>query len=142
MKSLKEMWTNASTAKATEVSTTSKKARKGFVGALAAVLALVAATAPTFAANDALNNIATTIKGTFEDIYSAVMLVSTVIAISLIAVCLVLRMVSKNPRTAEEATAWIKRIAITWLLLMLLSVFLNYGLNLVTNSGANTTTPW
>lgn len=137
MKSLKEKMTKASVDKAT-----SAKQNKIVAGVLAGVAAVSAVTVGVHATQTALTNIANSIQQTFAEIYSAVIMVSSVIAIALIAVCLILRMISKNPRTAEEATSWIKRIAITWLCLMMLSVFLQYGLQLVTNSGANTSTPW
>ena len=131
---MKKLWTKLS-------AKTDKAPSKGVKAYYAAVAAVLVGLG-TISQVSALNNIAKTFKNTFSEIYSAVMIVASVIAVSLIAVCLLLRMLSKNPRTAEEATSWIKRIAITWLCLMLLNLFFKYGLTIVSGSGANTSTPW
>ena len=131
---MKKLWTKLS-------AKTDKAPSKG-VKAYYAAVAAVAVALVSMTNVSALNNIAKTFKNTFSEIYSAVMVVASVIAVSLIAVCLLLRMLSKNPRTAEEATSWIKRIAITWLCLMLLNLFFKYGLSIVGGSGANTQKPW
>ena len=131
---MKKLWTKLSA----KTDKAPSKGVKAYYAAVAATMALIFTVAPVAA----LNNIANTFKNTFSEIYSAVMIVASVIAVSLIAVCLLLRMISKNPRTAEEATSWIKRIAITWLCLMLLNLFFKYGLTIISGSGANTTTPW
>lgn len=131
---MKKLWTKLS-------AKTDKAPSKGVKAYYAAVAAVLVGLG-TISQVSALNNIAKTFKNTFSEIYSAVMVVASVIAVSLIAVCLLLRMLSKNPRTAEEATSWIKRIAITWLCLMLLNLFFKYGLSIVKGSGANTKKPW
>lgn len=138
---MKNLWTKLSAktnAKSVE-KTSSKGVKAYYAGVSAAAMALVVTMTTQVSA---ISDIADSVKSLFSDIYGAVITVATVIAIALISVCLVLRMISKNPRTAEEATSWIKRIAITWLCLMLLSLFLNYGLEIVTNTGANTENPW
>lgn len=94
------------------------------------------------AVGKSLEGITKAINTLMADVYAAIMVIGTVLAITMISICLIIRMLSKNPRAADEATAWIKRIAISWLLLMLLSVFLEYGLQIVHNSGAKTEDIW
>jgi putative copper export protein len=133
---MKNLWTKLNKS---DVEKTSSKGIKAYYAVLAAALVLVGT---MFTQVSALSNIAETFRNTFSEIYSVLMSVVTIIAVVLVAICLLLRMVSKNPRTAEEATSWIKRIIITWLCLMLLSLFLQYGLSIVDNSGADTVDPW
>lgn len=119
-------------------------------GRTAAIVATVSAGATALAltvqnqvyANAGISSISNAFTDAFKAIYSEIITVSTILACVFIAICLLMRMVSKNPRAVEEATSWIKRIVITWLCLMLLSLFVNYGLDIVKESGANTSDPW
>ena len=108
---------------------------RGYYAGLAAVGAVAAASSPLFA----LQNIFSKVSSSLKNVYTQIMGISSVIAITFIAICLILRMVSKNQRTVEEATSWAKRITITWLVLNLLSFFLAYGREL-TQGG--TVTNW
>ena len=47
-----------------------------------------------------------------KDIYGQVVAISTVVAVTVAAIALVVRMVSRNQRAVDEATAWLKRIVI------------------------------
>ena len=42
------------------------------------------------------------------------------------AVALVIRMVSRNQKAVDEATAWLKRIVITWIILNSLGLIVAY----------------
>lgn len=96
---------------------------KSYYAGLAALSAVVAASSPLFA----LDNIFGKVSSSLKNVYGKIMGISSVVAITFIAVCLIIRMVSKNQRSVEEATSWAKRITITWLILNLLSFFLAYG---------------
>ena len=108
---------------------------KGYYAGLAALGAVVAASSPLFALNNIFNKVSSSLK----NVYTQIMTISSVVAITFIAICLIIRMVSKNQRSVEEATSWAKRIVITWLILNLLSFFLAYGREL-TQGG--TVTNW
>jgi len=128
-----------------ERATSTKGSVKGFYAAstCGALAVIGAAAAPAvFASGDGLNTIVEKFSEVFSEIYGAVIAVATIVATVLIAICLLLRMISKNPKTAEESTTWIKRIIITWFCLMLLSLFVKFGLDIISGSGANTATPW
>ena len=96
---------------------------KGYYSALAAVGAVAAATSPLFAIGDIFDKVSDSLKSVYKEIIT----ISSVVAITFIAICLIIRMVSKNQRSVEEATSWAKRIALTWLILNLLSYVLAYG---------------
>lgn len=96
---------------------------KGYYSALAAVGAVAAASAPVFAIEDIFDKV----SGSLKSVYKEIIAISSVVAITFIAICLIIRMVSKNQRSVEEATSWAKRIALTWLILNLLSYVLAYG---------------
>ena len=89
-----------------------------------------------------INGFLTTIKTALEAIYGGMLAVVTVIAVVICGWCFMVKMFSKNPRSIDEASQWMKRVCIAWLGFMLLSVFVKIGLDIVTDSGANTATPW
>ena len=140
MNTLKNKWVSLKAATVENAAET-KKSVKGFnalVAGSACALAAMAAVPSAFA----LSGIVSSFSSTFVEIYSAVITISTIVAVVLIAICLLLRMLSKNPKTADEATSWIKRIVIAWFCLMLLSVFLKYATSVVSTAGADTSSPW
>ena len=52
-----------------------------------------------------------------KDVYGQIVGISTIVAVTVAAIALVVRMVSRNQRAVDEATSWLKRIVITWLVL-------------------------
>ena len=52
-----------------------------------------------------------------KDVYGEIVAISTIVAVTVAAIALVVRMVSRNQRAVDEATSWLKRIVITWLVL-------------------------
>ena len=83
---------------------------------------LVFSTISAFAADDIWTQFSTLMK----DIYGKVLGVSTIIAVTAAAVALVVRMVSRNQRAVDEATSWLKRIVITWVVLNSLGFIVAY----------------
>lgn len=61
-----------------------------------------------------------------RDVYGQVVGISTIVAVTVAAIALVVRMVSRNQRAVDEATAWLKRIVITWLILNSLGFVVAY----------------
>ena len=61
-----------------------------------------------------------------RDIYGQIVGISTIVAVTVAAIALVVRMVSRNQRAVDEATAWVKRIVITWLILNMLGFIVAY----------------
>ena len=52
--------------------------------------------------------------------------ISTIVAVTVAAVALIVRMVSRNQRAVDEATSWLKRIVITWIVLNSLGFIVAY----------------
>lgn len=122
MKFLEKLNTKANNA-VVEKEKSASGAVKAYYAGLAAVGAMAVSASPLFA----LNNIFTKVSSSLKNIYNQVFMISTVVAVTFVAICLIIRMVSKNQRSVEEATSWAKRIVITWLILNLLSYFVAYG---------------
>jgi len=61
-----------------------------------------------------------------RDFYGRIVTISTIVAVTAAAVALVVRMVSRNQRAVDEATSWIKRIVITWIILNSLGFIVAY----------------
>ena len=89
-----------------------------------------------------IQSLLNTIQAALEQIYTGLLAIVTILAVVICAWCFCVKMFSKNPRSIDEANQWMKRVAIAWLGFMLLSVFVKIGLDIVTDSQANTTTPW
>ena len=67
-----------------------------------------------------------------QDIYGQIVGISTIVAVTMAVVALIVRMVSRNQRAVDEATTWLKRIVITWVVLNSLGFFVAYVQPLIT----------
>lgn len=61
-----------------------------------------------------------------KDVYGQIVTISTIVAVTVAAIALVVRMVSRNQRAVDEATSWLKRIVITWIVLNSLGFVVAY----------------
>ena len=61
-----------------------------------------------------------------KDFYGQLIAISTIVAVTMAAIALIVRMVSRNQRAVDEATAWLKRIVITWIVLNSLGFIVAY----------------
>ena len=61
-----------------------------------------------------------------RDIYVQLAGISTIVAVTAAAVALLVRMISRNQRAVDEATSWIKRIVVAWIVLNSLGVVVAY----------------
>lgn len=61
-----------------------------------------------------------------KDIYGKLVAISTIVAVTVAATALIVRMVSRNQRAVDEATNWLKRIVVTWLILNSLGFIVAY----------------
>lgn len=50
-----------------------------------------------------------------KDVYGQLVTISTIVAVTAAAIALLVRMISRNQRSVDEATSWLKRIVITWI---------------------------
>ena len=58
-----------------------------------------------------------------KDIYGQLVGISTIVAVTAAAIALLVRMISRNQR---EATSWLKRIVVTWIVLNSLGFIVAY----------------
>lgn len=61
-----------------------------------------------------------------KDVYGKLVAISTIVAVTVAAIALIVRMVSRNQRAVDEATSWLKRIVITWIVLNSLGFVVAY----------------
>ena len=58
-----------------------------------------------------------------RDIYGQLVGISTIVAVTVAAIALLVRMVSRNQRAVDEATSWLKRVVVTWIILNTLRLY-------------------
>lgn len=103
----------------------------GYWTVISAVSALMISVMPVWAADKTIN-IWDRFSAIMRDFYSQILAISTIVAVTMAAVALVVRMVSRNQRAVDEATAWLKRIVITWIILNSLGLIVAYLQPLIT----------
>lgn len=77
---------------------------------------------PVLAADD----VWTKFSNIMKDIYGKLLGVSTIVAVTAAAVALLIRMISRNQRAVDEASSWLKRILVTWVVLNTLGFIVAY----------------
>mgnify|MGYP005799780007 CR=1 FL=1 len=60
------------------------------------------------------------------DVYGELVGISTIVAVTAAAVALLVRMISRNEWAVAEATSWLKRIVVTWIVLNTLGFVVAY----------------
>lgn len=70
-----------------------------------------------------------------QDVYAQIVAISTIVAVTVAAVALLVRMISRNQRAVDEATSWLKRIVITWIILNSLGFIVAYLQPLIAGGG-------
>ena len=60
------------------------------------------------------------------DVYGQLVGISTIVAVTAASVALLVRMISRNERAVAEATSWLKRIVVTWIVLNTLGFAVAY----------------
>lgn len=61
-----------------------------------------------------------------KDVYSQLVGISTIVAVTAASIALLVRMISRNQRAVDEATSWLKRIVVTWIVLNSLGFIVAY----------------
>ena len=97
---------------------------------VAVVLALLVCIQPTFAAET--ETIWDRFSTIMRDFYGKIVAISTIVAVTMAAIALIVRMISRNQKAVDEATAWLKRIVITWIILNSLGFIVAYLQPLIT----------
>ena len=81
---------------------------------------------PVLANNTGTNTIWTRFSTILKDVYGQVVAISTIVAVTVAAIALLIRMISRNQRAVDEATNWLKRIVVTWIILNSLGFVVAY----------------
>ena len=97
---------------------------------VAVMLALLVCIQPAFAAET--ETIWDRFSTIMRDFYGKIVAISTIVAVTMAAVALIVRMISRNQKAVDEATAWLKRIVITWIILNSLGFIVAYLQPLIT----------
>lgn len=91
---------------------------------IAVVIALMLCIQPTHAAEP--ETIWERFSTIMRDFYDKILAISTLVAVVMSAVALIVRMTSRNQKAVDEATAWLKRILISWIILNTLGLIVAY----------------
>ena len=88
-------------------------------GAAVACYMAVLTAQPAFAASagDGGDTIWSRFSTIINDVYGELVGISTIVGVTAAAVALLVRMISRNERAVSEATSWLKRIVVTWVVL-------------------------
>lgn len=108
----------------------------GYWSLVAMFASLMLSITPVFAAD---NTIWTQISNAVKDVYGQILGISTLIAVTAAAIALIVRMISRNQRAVDEATSWLKRIVITWIILNTLGFIIAYLQGFMTGGQYNFT---
>ena len=101
----------------TEKLTLKERAVRGYWSIVGIAGALILSLQPVLA-DDIWSRFSTIMK----DVYGELVGISTIVAV----VALLIRMISRNQRAVDEATSWLKRIIVTWLVLNTLGFAVAY----------------
>lgn len=72
------------------------------------------------------DNIFDRIQSIVADIYGQLVAISTIVAVTVASIALIVRMISRNQRAVDEATSWLKRIVVAWIVLNSLGFIVAY----------------
>lgn len=95
-------------------------------GVFLSSMVFFASTQPIFAGAGGGVNVWTKANEIMKDVYSQILLISTVAAIVTASVALLMMNFSRSGRTVDESRAWLKRICITWAVLNGLGFIMAY----------------
>lgn len=118
-----------------EKSETVDSSVKGYYATLGGIGTVALST--SFVCADALGDMFNKFGDTFNDIYKNILGISTIAAVVVVAVALIIKMFTKDERAAAQCNSWIKRTCMTWLILNALKLVVDYGKDLT--SGQNYT---
>lgn len=101
--------------------TLKERITKGYWSLVAMFSALILALQPIMA-ESIFDRFSTIMK----DVYGELVGISTIVGVTAAAVALLVRMISRNQRAVDEASSWLKRIIVTWIVLNTLGFAVAY----------------
>ena len=105
----------------TEKRTCKERAVQAYWSVVGIAGALILSLQPVLA-----DDIWTRFSAIMKDVYGELVGISTIVAVTAASVALLIRMISRNQRAVDEATSWLKRIIVTWLVLNTLGFAVAY----------------
>lgn len=110
------------------ISTVLKATYYSFVGSMGAMMAMMMTAVPASATGTTTTTttIWTKANEIMKDVYSQILVISTIAAIVTASVALLMMNFSRSGRTVDESRAWLKRICITWAVLNGLGFIMAY----------------
>lgn len=81
---------------------------------------------PVLAADKGGDTIWNRFSTIMKDVYGEIVGISTIVGVTAAAIALIVRMISRNQRAVDEATSWLKRIVVTWIVLNSLGFIVAY----------------
>jgi len=106
-----------------KLSTWGQRLTKNYWSLVAVASAIIFSLQPVLAATDTIWTRFSTIM---KDVYGQLVGISTIVGVTAAAVALLVRMISRNQRAVDEASSWLKRIIITWVVLNTLGFAVAY----------------
>lgn len=100
----------------------SPRLQRWFQGAASTCYMMVLFAQPAAAADTIWSRFSTIMA----DVYGELVGISTIVAVTAASVALLVRMISRNERAVSEATSWLKRIIVTWIVLNTLGFAVAY----------------
>jgi len=113
-----------------KLSTWGQRLIKNYWSLVAVASALIFSLQPVLAETDTIWTRFSTIM---KDVYGQLVGISTIVGVTAAAVALLIRMISRNQRAVDEASSWLKRIIITWVVLNTLGFAVAYLNPLIEN---------
>lgn len=104
-----------------QVKTRKQRLRNLYWSFVGIVSALILSTQPVLA-----ETIWDRFSSIMRDVYGQLVGISTIVAVTVAAIALLIRMISRNQRAVDEATSWLKRVVITWIILNTLGFIVAY----------------
>lgn len=92
----------------------SRRLQRWYQAVSAACYTMVLFAQPAFAEDD---TIWSRFSSIINDVYGELVGISTIVGVTAASVALLVRMISRNERAVSEATSWLKRIVVTWVVL-------------------------
>lgn len=108
------------------------KAKTAYWSLVSTASAMLVSVQPVFAAD-----IWDRFSAIMKDVYGELVAISTIVAVTMAAVALLVRMISRNQRAVDEATQWLKRIVVTWIILNSLGFIVAYLQPLIAGGNYN-----
>lgn len=109
-----------------QISRGKERLKNAYWSTVGMATATLLATQPVWATAAGTGTIWARFSSILQDLYGQIVAISTIVAVTVAAIALLVRMISRNQRAVDEATSWLKRIIVTWIILNSLGFVVAY----------------